>query len=234
MKHPEHERNTVPREIVTDCETNLTNETCSVTVIHPENAASPAENTVYHAANTYLGETYTFDNGGHYELIVDNSLIYHDDTKEFPETNNTPQLSGSYSPAACIIARIHEWNNTSGAIGQNAFQVTLYEFNRDPDVDLRSCPDRDFALLEEVRYNNPSENPIEGNHYMTVVLPERVSLHVRQLYHPNEDVPGTYTPRTDEWCAEQYGYAVKQAINTYLKTGDYPDPKTFIKSVETR
>lgn len=230
MNHSEHEINQTPNEIVAGRDENLIEDTNTVTITPLKDTPAPKQDTVYHAANTYLGETYTFDEGGHYELIIDNALVYHTDNEQLPAANNTPQLAGSYSPAACIIARIHERNNVSGAIGQHTQQVTLYELTQNPDVDLQECPDRDFKLLEEVRYNNPSENPVDGHHYMTILLPARVSLHIEQLYNPDKDIAGTYTPDNDGWCSTKYGNAVKQAINTYLETGRYPDPETFINT----
>jgi hypothetical protein len=230
MKHSHTETQSIPRKIVASCDGQPDVDAVKTEIVHPENAPSPTDNAVYHAAQTYLGDTYTFDNGGNYELITDNSLIYHDDNENIAELNETPQLAGSRSPAACVIARINNWNNTTGAIGHDPYQVPLYELLTKPDVNLQDCPDRDFQLLEEVRYNNPQQNPVKGRHYMTVVLPARVGVHVRQLYHPQENIPNTYTPNTDAWHAEQYGQAVKQAINTYLTTGDYPDPVTLLNT----
>ena len=232
MNHSENELQSIPPEIVADCDRQPDVNESKVKIRHPKNTPKPTANTVYHAAQTYLGDTYTFDKGGHYELINNDSLVYHDDNKNLAELNDTPQLAGSRSPAACIIARVDDWNNTTGAIGHRPYRVTLYELLAEPDVDLQDCPDRDFQLLKEVRYNNPNQNPVKGRHYMTVVLPARVGVHVRQLYHPNEDVPNTYTPRTDGWHAEQYGQAVKKAINAYLTTGDYSDPVTFLNTTD--
>lgn len=227
MRHTEEEINKTPDTVVANC-VGRHNEVFDV--IHPIDGPTTKDGAVYHATETYLGEKYTLDEGGRYEKVVDGSLVYKSEREIRAELNDTLQISASKTPEACVIARVDNENKDLGDPLRTSPRVSIYEITRSPDVDLSKCPDRDFELLEEVRFNNPSKNPIQATHHMTVVFPGRLARDIFQVYNPDVDVFVSETPKSEnnDWHSNTVGHAVKQSIRAYLQSGEFPNPEEHI------
>lgn len=226
MRHSEAEIEMTPEKVFAVC--------CGrQRAVHPQSTPEVNSDAVYHAAETYVGDEYTFDAGGVYEKVECGKLVYATDEKRRVKLHDTPQLAASNTPEACIIARIDNNNKATGGPGLSQPCVSVYEITKKPDVDLTECADRDFSVLEEVRFNNPEENPVHATHHMTIVLPQRVSKDVFQIYNTDVDVAGAPTPEHDGWYCPITADAVKKSIRAYINTGEYPDPVTHIDTKDT-
>jgi len=171
------------------------------------------QETYYHASGIDLGKQFTFDEGGFYERT----------TNGVPEMkliggeycgwkhSETEQFCASKSPEAAAFAKLKHIAEGGGNTDTAPSQVFIYELTKQPDVDLTKIAAGDFAFIEEVRYDSPSENPIDGTRCHTLEFSNKVAGDVDLAYLP----PGPYI--IDEWAE-----AIKDAIRQYINTGEYP------------
>jgi hypothetical protein len=159
-----------------------------------------------------------FTEGGYYERVTDDGTpVQKRLGGEYIgwKESTIEQLCASESPEAAAFAKINQFtvseDETRDSTSNNQ-SVTLYELSAEPDVDLTGTIQGDFRVLEEVRYNAPSESPVTGEKICTVPVPQQAITDVSLGYLPN----GPYI--IEKWCL-----AVKDAVKTLLETGLYPN-----------
>lgn len=181
--------------------------------------------TYYHASSIDLGDTVTFTEGGFYERITENGTpVQNRLGGEYIgwKQSAVEQLCASKSPEAAAFAKINQFTvSETHDTPEKPRTITLYELCAEPDVDLIETTQGDFRVLEEVRYNDPSESPVTGEKICTISVPQQAIKDVSLGYLPN----GPYI--IEEWCV-----AVKKAIKTLLETGSYPDHETDLNGCE--
>lgn len=170
--------------------------------------------TYYHASGQDLGEEFTFNEGGIYELIEDGYPVQKRIGGEYIGwgRSKTEQLCASESPEAATFAKA---KNISFDIPEDAkgeVTIYVYELKAEPDIDLTNAVSGDFGFLEEVRYNNPAENPISGVKSHTITLSKKTLKDIGLAYCPD----GPYIVR--EWAE-----ALKKAVKQLIETGEFPD-----------
>lgn len=166
---------------------------------------------VYRALTHDPGTETTFDTGGYYEQTTNGVPEMATLGGEYIgwKTSNMKQICASKSPHAAVLAKAQ-------GIDKVEFPVTIYvyEITRTPDEDLTGTVTGDFALLEEVRFNNPDNDPITPIHaskHTTVTLPKQAATDIEYIYLPGEGS-----------IIKQWGDAVKKAIKHTIKHGKYP------------
>ncbi len=167
----------------------------------------------YRTGTVDYGTATTLIKGGYYERIENGipQLAGFDGYTGF-KRSNTPQVCASTTPAGSLFAAAH--NGEPG-------EYHIYQTDQEPDVDLSNAP-FDFPLLDEVRYDTPSENPVTFTHHQTVTVPERAITDIGLTYLP----PGANIIR-------KWGEAVKTVLrNTLLSGADYPKDVTDRIDVE--
>jgi hypothetical protein len=178
----------------------------------------------YHASLNDLGRTVSLNKGGYYEAtenarpqlktICGNYIGY--------KHSDTPQLCASKSPEAATLAKAQHADQQGLTSTKSPTTIYIYSLSDDPDEDLSNEPSGDFSLLEEVRYNSPSETPIKATHYQTVELPAKILTDIKRIYA----LQGPHTH-------EKWGVAVKSGIKHCLDTGEYPDDIASFGEVKT-
>lgn len=166
---------------------------------------------VYRALTHDAGDETTFDSGGYYEQTNNGVVEMATLGGEYIgwKTSDTRQICASKSPHAAALAKAQGVNTETFPI-----DIHVYEIHAKPDEDLTVTTGGDFALLEEVRFNNPTENPREPIHatrYETVRLPEQAGEDIEHIYLPSNGS-----------IIKPWGDAVKQSIKHAVETGDYP------------
>lgn len=177
----------------------------------------------YHASATHLGETFTFTKGGYYEANENGTVQQRRAAGEFCgfETSQIPELAASKTPEAAVFAKVKNLAEGSANTSTDPVMISIYELNRRPDVDLTNTVTGDFTLIEEVRYRNPSDNPIPGELEQSITLPPRILNDIDLTYLP----PGPH-------IISKWGAAVKTAIRDALQGGDYEAHLTTRTAVE--
>lgn len=168
----------------------------------------------YHATTEFLGESATLNRGGKYEAVSNGTpelATIGGETIGW-ETSDVPQLCASKSIPACVLAKAQQ-QYTDDNTDSNPIHVYRIPHD-DADVDISDVIAGDFALLEEIRYNNPSESPINAEYVTTVTLPNDAYDDIGLIYY----LPSPHI--FDEW-----GEHVKNAIDDYIETGDYIPPE---------
>lgn len=181
----------------------------------------------YHATLEDFGDEMRFTKGGYYEKTTESGSA---EAKrvggEFVgwKQSEIEQFCASKSPEAALFAKLQNLTNACGGHGdpEGTTTVHIYELSKEPDVDLSQTLVGDFALIEEVRYNNPAENPVYGEKHTTIQVPNRA----------RGDVGLTYLPY-GEHIIEKWGRAVKTALQTMIESGDYPDDSDSINGVQS-
>lgn len=165
----------------------------------------------YHASLSHLGDTFVFNRGGRYEKIEDGQAVEEYIGGEFCGfvSSDVPQLAASKSIAGAVFSQAH--NVAPLPERTDTVTVHVYRLRDEPDRDI-SEGSYDFSAVEEVRYDRPSENPVDGLHVTTVVLTEQVIEDVQLAYLPEDG------RLIDDWAE-----AVKDGINTLIETGEYPE-----------
>ena len=182
----------------------------------PSNSTKPVYTTptmYYRTGTVDHGSEITLTDGGYYERIENGipQLAGGDGYTGFQQSN-TPKVCASTTPASSLFAAAH--NNTAG-------EYHIYRTEKEPDITLTNAP-FDFSLLNEVRYNNPSDNPVTFTHYQTVTLPNEAITDIGLTYIP----PGL--PYIHEW-----GDAVQTVLSeTVLAGNDYPQDITSRIDIE--
>lgn len=183
----------------------------------------------YHATLNDHGDTFVFDSGGYYEAVdtngipqkrvVSGSFIGY-------EKSDTPELAASASAEGAVFAVLKNFVNETGDAGGGigVTPVRVYAVSRQPDIDIRQSVCGDFSLLEEVRYRNISENPINGELVTVVPIPARAFTDVELTYLPSR---GGINDIITSW-----GSQVKKAIRVAIETGEYPDSVCEIDGVQ--
>lgn len=169
----------------------------------------------YHAAAENHGNAFTFDSGGFYEAVEDNVPQQRLIAGEFAgwQYSDVPELSASASPESAVFAKCQRAAEGPGNTAQVPVRIWVYGLTREPDVDLRNTVAGDFAFLEEVRYRNVDEHPVEGELVHEVTFPARVRGDVDLAYLPD----GPY-------IIESWAEAVKDAIRAVIENGaEYPE-----------
>lgn len=172
--------------------------------------------TYYHASANDLGPTFTFTRGGYYEATDDYGAAKLRYTgagfgDAGFEQSDVPELAASKSIAGAVFAQTLNLANDAPPVPElGTYPITVYEIGSEPDVDMTNTVSGDFALIEEVRYREPSESPVEGEYVETYQVPWRAAGDVQLTY-----LPGNSSPIT-EW-----GEAVKQELAHFIDTGEY-------------
>lgn len=177
----------------------------------------------YHATPTDHGANFTFDRGGTYERIDDGTPQQRIVSGEFAgfELSETRELAASKTPEAAVFAQLRNLAEGSGNTATSPLTIYVYELTDTPDVDLSDAIVGDFALLEEVRYETPSETPIDGTRIHTVTLPGRAAGDADLAYLPD----GPHIIR--DWAD-----AVKQGIQHVIAGHAYPEDIAAWSGVE--
>lgn len=177
----------------------------------------------YHATPKDHGPTFTFDRGGHYEQVENGAPQQMVASGEFVgwQVSSTPELAASLSPEAAAFAQIKNLAEGSGNTATSPTTLQIYQLDATPDVDLTNAVMGDFALIEEVRYRNPSSTPIVGDRLHSIRLPSRVLGDVDLTYLP----PGPHI--ISEW-----GTQVKRAIRRVIDGDQYPEDVATWAGVE--
>lgn len=188
-----------------------------------------SDDVFYHATMDDLGDEFVFDRGGYYEKVNELGTPQQrvaSGTFIGYEQSDTPELSASHVPEGAVFAILKNLINETGDAHalEPGVRVNVYELSREPDIDMVNAVAGDFSLLEEVRYRNPSENPIHGELFWSGFIDPMALGDVDLTYLPSgcgiNDV-------IDVW-----GEKVKGAIRHQIKTGEYPDMETFQPDVE--
>jgi len=185
---------------------------------------------VFHAsAYDYLGEEFVFDDGGFYEKVVDGDPQHREESRHMMQVSDIPQLAASKTPEAAILAQVLNigWE-TNHWEPKRQTEIHVYRIESTPDMDLTSVnvgEDKhidytDFCLLEEVRFNNPSENPVKGTHHCTTKIGHEITdaVYINLPY--------------GKFVLSEWGEAVKQGIRHKLDTGSYPTPISEFANVD--
>jgi hypothetical protein len=180
----------------------------------PSDPQTPTD-VYYHASLEDFGLQMEFNQGGYYEKTDENGV---------PQQNriggeyigwkhsNTEQFCASKTPEAAVFAKVQNLTNeTGGHGGDQPTPITVYELTKEPDVDLSNTVIGDFSVIEEVRYDNPDENPIKGTKLKTVMIPPLARGDISLAYLPD----GPYL--IEHWATE-----VKSALKELIDTGEYP------------
>lgn len=159
----------------------------------------------YYCTTTDFGADFVRTNGGFYEAIKDGTPqpVYAGNEYIGFETSSTPEVCASKSPEAALFAVIHN-EKRSGV-------YHIYATTHTPDVDI-STAGFDFNILEEVRYQNPDDDPIAFTRAHTVSVPHAAV----------EDVGNAYDDETPT-IASEWAEAVKDGLATLIATGGYPE-----------
>ena len=171
----------------------------------------------FHATLNSHGEQFTFDRGGYYEKVDEyGTPVQRGGLDGFIgfAMSDTSELAASYRPEAAVFAVIKNLVNDTGDAGGagGSIPVNVYDVSGSPDVDMSDAVVGDFALIDEVRYREPEENPVSGELAYRVRLPAKVM----------GDVELTYLPGHGH-VIESWGRAVQDAIRQVLDGGEYPD-----------
>ena len=168
----------------------------------------------YHATTEFLGESATLNRGGKYEDVsngIPELATIGGETIGW-KISDVPQLCASKSIPACVLAKAQQ-QCTNGNTNSNPIHVYRVPHD-DADVDISDVSTGDFALLEEIRYNNPSESPINAEYVTTVTLPDDAYEDIELIYY----LPSPHI--FDEW-----GKHVKHAIDVFIETKEYVPPE---------
>ena len=171
---------------------------------------------VFHASLDNLGKQVDFDSGGRYEKINKNGTpVQQTINMEHIgwEISDTPQLCASKSAAGAALAKMQHTTRNEPKHDYDDITIYLYEINQSPDVDISNAVTGDFSFLEEVRYNNPADDPIHGELAHTITFSPEVRQDIDLIYLP-----------IGPYIIDQWGKAVKQGIDRKIKTGYYPHP----------
>lgn len=177
----------------------------------------------FHASLTDLGDEFTFTDGGYYERIENGTPHQSIVAGEFAgfKISEIPEVAASKSPEACAFAVLH---NMANDVNHSPEPVTVhvYEFDREPDVDISDSVVGDFNLIEEVRYRGVSENPLLGQKSHQIDLPGSVLSDVDLAYVP----PSPYI--ITEW-AKEVKSEIRSVIDggTYDPDGERPNPNAY-------
>lgn len=168
----------------------------------------------YHAANVDHGERFTFDAGGHYERVENGVPQQRIACGHFAgwELSDVEELAASKSPEAALFAKLKNMAEGSGNTATQPITIPIYRIQREPDADISDSVVGDFAMIEEVRYRDPSSDPVIGERTRLVTLPG----------HALGDVDLAYLPDGPHIISE-WAEAVKQALKHAVDGGEYPD-----------
>lgn len=171
----------------------------------------------YHATLDFHTETkeFTYERCGKYEAFDENGTPVLRFGSECA-ISDTKQLAASKSRAGAIFAVLKNVVNATGdatGVGE-PISVSVYELPNEPDLDCSKTVYGDFALIEEVRFENPNRFPINAPRVGTYQIPSTTAADVELTY-----LPQVYTKSE---VLEQWGEFVKEGINTFMKTENYP------------
>lgn len=176
--------------------------------------------TVYRAITHDAGERTEFDTGGYYEQTENGIAQIATIGGEYVgwKSSDTRQICASKTPHAATLAKAQ-------AIDEVEFPITVYvyEITETPHEDLTKTSNGDFALLEEVRFNNPTDNPItpiEATQFETITVPQQAATDIQLIYLMDNGS-----------IIYQWGEAVKTGFKHLIETGTYPNI-TELTSVE--
>ena len=167
----------------------------------------------YWTTSNDFGAEHTITNGGYYEAIENGSPqpIYAGNEYIGFKQSSTPEVCMSTSPEGSLFAVAH--NAEPG-------EKHIYKYTgRMPDVDL-TTNGFDFALIEEVRFRDVSEDaPLDVSKLCSVGLTQTIIDHVDK----------TYSPYSTEICT-RWGRQVKSSLVSLIEAGqrienlEYEDP----------
>lgn len=162
--------------------------------------------TYYHTKPTDIGNTVTMKNGGYYEKVHPETgcpqLQYAGGGPIGFAIADTPAISGSVSPEASLFAVLFNTKQTG--------EYHIYETSKEPDLDISNCG-HDFGIMEEVRWENPAETPIEFTKHTSVCVPRHAIKDILYAYLGNPHNPNIL------W-AEQ----IKNGLSDLIDGNEYP------------
>lgn len=155
----------------------------------------------YRCTFRYRGYEFWQSSGGLYESVTDNGEL---DTTEngLTKQSDIPEVCCSKSPEAALLGAIQ--NRHSAGI------YHVYETRKNPDVDISSANERDFALLEEVRFRSESI-PLKFRKYDSVNISQEVVTEIQEAYGLGRS----------QFSKEDIE-TVKENLSLLLETGKYP------------
>lgn len=129
----------------------------------------------YRCNTGYDGKEFIIKEGGFFEKIdsLGHPVKIGHDFKGYKQSE-TPQACFSKSPEASLFASLQG--------SENLDDRHIYYCNIDPDCDLSDSISGDFSALEEVRINNPEDNPIKLKYYKKVEIPNIALKEVNLCY----------------------------------------------------
>lgn len=168
----------------------------------------------YHATTDHLGDHVTFTDGGYYEQITDGTPDIQYSSAGFIgfEQSDVPEVAASRSPSAALFGKLQGVSRSEPSPDEFPLTAYIYEIHSEPDIIIESLTG-DFELLEEVRYRNPSESPVEARLAQTVEVP------LQAVY----DIGVVYVPPSPH-IIEYWGQAVKDGLEHLVDTREYPAP----------
>lgn len=155
----------------------------------------------YRCMKNYCGESFIINTGGYFEKIDKNGypVKLGGDLKGYRKSE-TPQACFSKTPEGCLFASLQG--------SENNCKRYIYKGEAKVNHDLSNAISGDFSIIEEVRIDNPSKNPIETVHHKSIDVPEIAVQEVNMCYQEGDFILK---------IAEK----VKQELKTLIETGNY-------------
>lgn len=186
----------------------------------------------YHATPMDHGAEFAFDTGGFHEQVVA------DTTAETPvrgtvqtiqaptgfggfQKSDTAELCVSCSPEAAVFAVLQNIAGSDDRADEQEREISVYGIEETPDVDLSGAVVGDFAFIEEMRYRNLEERPIDGERIATPTVPDGAIRDVNLAYLP----PSPH-------MIETWGETTKQRLRTLVDEGVYPSLESVNGEIE--
>lgn len=171
----------------------------------------------YHATLEFHTETkkFTYQRCGKYEAFDEDGTPILRFGSECA-ISDTKQLAASKCIEGAIFAVLKNIVNATGdATGSGEpISVSVYELPSNPDLDCSKTVYGDFALIEEVRFEDPDRFPINAHRIGTYQIPAATAADVELTY-----LPQVYTKSE---VLEEWGEFVKEGINMFINTENYP------------
>lgn len=184
--------------------------------------------TFFHCTTDYYGHRDVLNTGGKYEKIDESGRPVRRKFGGYA-ISQTPQVCFSKSISGCLFAVIKNKSKYPQSDPLSPLTLHVYRTNKQPDIDLSTAIADDFSLLDEVRYNEPSERPVAIVLDRIVDVPPKLQKDVVEAYNPHGPFNGPPErelphPQESNPFDRVWADRVKDKLEVYLRTGNYTSP----------